>query len=131
MTEELIKIEFEPKEQQFLAFVFMEVFGGGSTGAIQRVLGEHVEAARELEPVVKAQSESDSDSLELTESQWRIMYDSLNAVIYGLGPTELQTCTGRYLHDACNLILRICDAVWGVYRGKYEWTGSSVRRIDE
>ena len=74
-----IRIEFDAEAQRFLALVFVEVFEG------------------ELEPIVKAQSESDSGYLELTQSQWRIMYESLNAVIYGLGPTELQTCTGTYL----------------------------------
>ena len=97
---ETFKIAFSPEEQRFLSFVFVEEFGGGSTGAIQAVLGEHVPEAQELRPIVQQQANSDAEFIELTEQQWRVMYESMNAVIYGLGPGELQTCTGQFLHDA-------------------------------
>ena len=125
-----ITIEFDAEAQRFLALVFVEVFGGGSTAAIQTILGDSVEAARELEPIVKAQWKSDSGYLELTQSQWRIMYESLNAVIYGLGPTELQTCTGTYLHQAANINLKICSAVWGAFFGRYRWNDVKVKKIE-
>ena len=94
------------------------------------MLGEYVPAAQNLRPVVRQQAESDSEFIELTETQWRVMYESLNAVIYGLGPV-LQTCTGQHLHDACNLNLRICQNVWGVFQGKYEWAESTTKPISE
>ena len=125
-----IKIPFTEREQHFLSFVFTEVFGGGSTQAIQAVLGDAVPGARELRPVVHLQYKSESEFIELTELQWRVMYESMNAVIYGLGPGELQTCTGQYLHEACNLNLRICSHVWGVFQGKYEWAESVSKRVD-
>ena len=127
----LIKIAFAAEEQRFLSFVFMEVFGGGSTGAIQAVLGEQVSAAKELDPEVRQQFEAGREYMKLTEPQWRVMYDSLNAVIYGLGPTELETCTSQHLHDACNVNLRICEHIWGVFRGKYEWAESTSIRVDD
>ncbi len=130
MAVETIKIPFSQREQHFLSFVFVEVFGGGSTRAIQTVLGDHVSAARELQPLVRLQSESESEFIELTESQWRVMYESMNAVIYGLGPCELETCTGMYLHDVCNLNLRICSHVWGVFQGKYDWAASDSKRTE-
>ncbi len=40
-----IAIVFNKHEQHFLASVFMEVFGGGSTRIIQNILGNYVEAA--------------------------------------------------------------------------------------
>ena len=43
-----IEIELSQAEQQFLSSVFLEVFEGGSTSAIQNVLGDQVELAREL-----------------------------------------------------------------------------------
>ena len=129
MDAKTIRIPFTAREQHFLSFVFTEVFGGGSTQAIQAVLGETVSGARELQPVLRLQSESETEFIELTEPQWRVMYQSMNAVIYGLGPSELQTCTGQYLHDACNLNLRICSHVWGVFQGKYEWA-NSVSKTD-
>ena len=119
MADDTIKITFTKRQQRFLSFVFTEVFGGGSTQAIQAVLGDAVSDARELRPLVRLQSESETEFIELTETQWRVMYESMNAVIYGLGPGELQTCTGQFLHDACNLNLRICSHVWGVFQGKY------------
>ena len=130
MAIETIKIPFTQREQRFLSCVFMEVFGGGSTRAIQTVLGDHVSGARELQTVVRLQSESENEFIELTELQWRVLYESINAVIYGLGPNELQTCTGQYLHDACNLNLRICSHVWGAFQGKYEWAESVSKRIE-
>ena len=130
MATETIRILFTAREQHFLSFVFTEVFGGGSTQAIQAVLGDTVSSARDLWSAVRLQSESESEFIELTEPQWRVMYESMNAVIYGLGPGELQTCTGQYLHDACNLNLRICSHVWGVFQGKYEWAESVSKRIE-
>ena len=127
----MIKIEFTKPEQRFLSFVFMEVFGGGSTRAIQSILGEpHVAAAKILGENVDQQAKSEADYIELSEPQWRVMYESLNAVIYGLGPCELQTCTGQYLHDACNLNMRICAHVWGAFEGKYQWAESISQRRD-
>ena len=130
MADDTIKITFTKRQQRFLSFVFTEVFGGGSTLAIQAVLGDAVSDARELRPLVRLQSESETEFIELTETQWRVMYESMNAVIYGLGPGELQTCTGQFLHDACNLNLRICTHVWGVFQGKYEWAESVSKRIE-
>jgi hypothetical protein len=117
MDSETITIAFNKREQHFLSFVFTEVFSGGSTSRIQNIIGHHVEAARQLRPKVKLQSESESLSIELTANEWRVMYESLNAVIYGLGPHELQTCTDYYLHEACDINLKICSAVWGAYGG--------------
>lgn len=109
----------------------MEFFGGGSTTAIQRILGDSTEAARELEPIVETQSESDSEYLELMKTQWRTMYESLNAVIYGLGPAELNNLTGEdSLAAAADLNLRICSGVWGAYRGDLIWDKVEIKRIE-
>lgn len=131
MSSEMIKIPFTEREQHFLSFVFTEVFSGGSTGSIQAVLGEQVPDARELKPAVQQHTQSDTEFIELTEAQWRVMYESVNAVVYGLGPSELQICTGQSLHDACNLNLRICSHVWGVFQGKFEWAESTSKRKDQ
>jgi hypothetical protein len=113
----MITIAFDPSEQQFLAFIFVEVFGGGSTQSIQNILGDRVEAARELAQEVRLQSKSGAPTIALTGAEWRVMYEAINAVIYGLGPSELATCTGHSLDAVCSLNLRICAAVWGVDDG--------------
>jgi hypothetical protein len=56
-----------------------------ANGTIQRVLGNKLSAAEELRMIVAAQAALDAGYLESTETQWRVMYESLNAVIYGLG----------------------------------------------
>lgn len=119
-----IAIAFNQTEQHFLAFVFVEVFGGGSTEIIQNILGNCVKAAHHLEAKVRAQSKADLPSIALTADEWRVMYESLNAVIYGLGPSELHTCTGHNLEEACNINLKICAAVWGARGVGRAWVGS-------
>jgi hypothetical protein len=118
----MITIAFNQSEQDFLAFVFVEVFGGGSTESIQNILGDRIAAARELAQEVRLQSKSGSPSIDLSAAEWRVMYESINAVIYGLGPSELATCTGYQLHEACGINRRICAVVWGAEGGS-DWLG--------
>jgi hypothetical protein len=118
----MITIDFSQSEQDFLAFVFVEVFGGGSTKSIQNILGDRVAVARELGQEVRLQSKSGLPSIDLSADEWRVMYEAINAVIYGLGPSELATCTGYDLDAFCSLNLRICAAVWGAYGGA-DWFG--------
>jgi hypothetical protein len=118
----MIAIDFNQSEQDFLAFVFVEVFGGGSTQSIQNILGDRVAAARELGQEVRLQSKSGSPAIDLSTDEWRVMYEAINAVIYGLGPSELATCTGYALNQACGINLRICAAVWGADDGM-DWSG--------
>lgn len=126
MSSTLIRIEFTQREQQFLSFVFIEIFGGGSTAAIQAVLGDSVSQAKDLHDEVRmqvAKNENGAGSpIALSASQWRTMFESVHAVVYGLGPSELQTCTGLELHETANINLKICNAVWGVYGGS-SWSG--------
>jgi hypothetical protein len=68
-----------------------------------------------LEAKVRLQTEAGLPSLNLTGDEWRVMYELLNAVIYGLSPNELQTCTGHNLQEACHINLKICAAVWGAH----------------
>jgi hypothetical protein len=117
----MITIDFNQSEQDFLAFVFVEVFGGGSTQSIQNILGDRVEAARELGQEVRLQSKLGSPSIDLSADEWRVMYESINAVIYGLGPNELAICTGYQLDEVCNINLKICAAVWGAAGGNGLW----------
>ncbi len=118
----MIAIEFNQSEQDFLAFVFVEVFGGGATQSIQNILGDRVDAARELSQDVRLQSKSGLPSIVLSANEWRVMYEAINAVIYGLGPSELATCTGYQLYEAGGINRRICAVVWGADGGA-DWFG--------
>ena len=113
-----IKIEFNEREQWLLSFALMNIFGGGSTNMLQNILGKNVESARLLESKVEVQVNRKHSSIELTSNEWRVMYESLNAVIYGLGPCELPTITGFTLQEAYDVNLKICVAVWGAYGGR-------------
>ncbi len=83
-----IAIAFSEQEQWFLAFVFVEVFGGGSTRIIQNILGNYVEAARNLESKVRLQAEAGLPSVDLTADEWRVMYESLTLVNELMKETE-------------------------------------------
>jgi hypothetical protein len=121
----IVKIDFEHEEQSFLWWVFMEVFGGGSTEKIQNILGKPVEDVRHLEAKVQSQYKAGSSSISLTAAEWRIMYEAVNAVIYGLGPSELSTCTGRNLQEVCSINLKICATLWRASGVGRSWVGSS------
>ena len=109
-----ITIEFTERQRHFLTSTLVEVSGGGSTKAIQATLGTELESVERLENKIGDQPRS---TVSLSSSEWRTMYHSINAVVYGLGPFELHLCTGMRLADACNINLAICGAVWGVYSG--------------
>jgi hypothetical protein len=121
----IVKIDFEHEEQAFLYWVFMEVFCGGSTERIQNILNKPVEDVRHLEAKVKSQYKAGSSSISLTAAEWRIMYEAANAVIYGLGPSELRTCTGRNLQEVCSINLKICATLWMASSVGRSWVGSS------
>ena len=123
------RIEFNEREQYLLSSIFMDIFGGGSTTVIQSILGKHVANARLLRSKVEAQVKSkDSSFIELTDEEWRVMYESLNAVIYGLGPSELHTITGFTLQEACDVNIQICVAVWDAYDGRTWKESEDFRR---
>jgi hypothetical protein len=124
MESSIVEINFEPSEQKFLAWVFMEVFGGGSTRRIQKILGSSVEDARCLEPKIRLQYESNSALICLSAEEWRVIYESVNAVIYGLGPSELHTCTGYNLQEVCSINLTICAVLWEACGVGRRWVGS-------
>ena len=129
MTEQNdISIAFPDHQRRFLSTSLLEVFGGGATNAIQSVLGSETEAARLLEPEINRQVKNSDLPITLSSENWRTMYHAINAVIYGLGPAELQTCTGLYLSEIANINLKICGAVWGAY-DKAQW--SKVNRCCE
>jgi hypothetical protein len=124
MESSIVEINFEPGEQRFLAWIFMEVFGGGSTRRIQKILGHSVEDARCLEPKVRLQCEANSVLICLSAEEWRVMYETVNAVIYGLGPSELHTCTGYNLQEVCSINLKICAVLWEACGVGRSWVGS-------
>ena len=124
MESSIVEINFEPSEQKFLSWVFMEIFGGGSTRIIQKILGNSVEDARYLEAKIQLQCELKQSSICLTAEEWRVMYESVNAVIYGLGPSELHTCTGHNLQEVCSINLKICAVLWEACDQGRSWVGS-------
>jgi hypothetical protein len=124
MESSIVEINFEPSEQRFLSWVFMEIFGGGSTRRIQKILGSCVEDARFLEPKIRLQCEAESALICLSAEEWRVMYESVNAIIYGLGPSELHTCTGYNLQEVCSINLKICAVLWEAHGVGRRWVGS-------
>lgn len=71
-----IAIPFKDREQRFLAFVYVEIFGDGSTKAMQKILGKQLEKARSLAPKIKVSASDETPCVELTAEEWRVIYDS-------------------------------------------------------
>ena len=88
------------------------------------LLGDSVEDARHLEAKIQLQCELQQSSICLTVEEWRVMYESVNAVIYGLGPSELHTYTRHNLQEVCSINLKICAILWGAYGVGRSWVGS-------
>jgi hypothetical protein len=65
-----ISIALDNPEQQFLVTVFREVFGGGSTDTIQKILDSaHLEVARYLKATVQLQVDGGLPSIKLTTEE--------------------------------------------------------------
>jgi hypothetical protein len=124
MESSIVEINFEPSERKFLFWIFIEIFGGGSTRIIQKILGDSVENAHYLKAKVQLQYELKQSCICLTAEEWRVVYESVNAVLYGLGPSELHTCTGHNLQEACSINLKICTVLWGACGVGRSWVGS-------
>ncbi len=113
---EIIKIEFDPREMQVIWSALIE-YGGGSSYVMGRISSHSTETISPIYEMVKECRTLNVNSLALAEDQWRVIYDSINATIYALGPFELEICTGCGLIDILQTNLTIATHVWGAYGG--------------
>jgi len=102
-----IAIDLTDAELKFVQRCLNEACAGASSGEILRICGSSNEALRDVVAEL-------ADHHNLTEAQWRMVYDMVHATIYGLGQFEL-FLTGFTLPQAINFNLRIASRVWGVY----------------
>ncbi len=108
-----IGIKLSPEEASFLRSCLVEVWGGGSVKEISRIFNRDKTIAQNIHKQLKQPSES----YQFSDTDWRIIYDAVNATIYGLGANELQIITGNSLIEAVNTNQKIASVVWGCYGG--------------
>lgn len=106
------------QQQRFVTQCCNEA-GGGSSKAFLAIAGHDESAIRSALDAFRANA--NSSAIALSEPTWRLLYDTVNATVFALGPSELTTVTGYSLEEAANVQLRICAGVWGAYDGP-NWT---------
>lgn len=92
-------------------------YGGGSAHELRALSGHDIRYGDSLSGLVKAAVAQGTHHLTLTEEDWRIIYDSLNATIQALGPVELEAVTGHTPLEMLQTNLTIAATVWGAYGG--------------
>ena len=109
-------IEFSESEISVLRAVFTELYGGSSKAIIS--ISNHPECElEELSAQIRENIRAKHYIWEFEESEWREIYDFINAVIYGLGPFELEMLTRHTIYEILQTNLRICTSLWGAYGG--------------
>ena len=59
--------------------------------------------------------------LALSERDWRLIYEVINAVIYELGPEELETITGHELNEFLSACRTIYAKVYNRFDRSMRW----------
>ena len=59
----------------------------------------------------------DDARLALPEADWRIIFDSVHAAMYALGPFEVPVILGSSLVELADINLAIAVGVWDAYGG--------------
>ena len=91
--------------------------GGGSAHAMYSISGHGADAVVAVRTKLRELRASGATVCSLAESEWRVVYDSVNAVLDALGPSELHTCTGSEIGEVLQTNLTIAAGVWGAYGG--------------
>lgn len=94
----MIKINFLEQEIEIVRQALGEI-GGYAGKFMPEFLGVEAERIEQLDRLFDEAIESKKLTIELPLEQWRLVYDSVNFVIYELGPEELRTITGYRLHE--------------------------------
>ncbi len=114
-------VQLGERQQRFVLQCCNEV-GGGSAREYLAIAGHDAATIRAAAEDFRVAMQAAAVSL--PESTWRVLYNSINAAIYALGPAELHTVTGFLLSEAADVQLRLCSNVWGAY-GEATWAGES------
>ncbi|MEM7583470.1 MAG: hypothetical protein AAF560_08830 [Acidobacteriota bacterium] len=94
-------------------------YGGGSAASVRRLSGHDRSTRDSPWGTVDSAVKEGANELTLSEGEWRLVYDSINATIYALGPNELETVTGYNLLEMLQANLTIASSVWGAYDAKW------------
>ena len=112
----MITINLSNIEERVISASLGEYYGGSSL-TLRDISGYSIE---EVESTLKHWNEEykeNHNTATLTNKDWKLIYDSVNAVIYALGPSELETCTGLVPLKFLQTNLNIASKLWGAYGG--------------
>lgn len=126
-----ISIAFERRELSVIIAAIAE-YGGGSCRAMERISGLSGQLMQDVEQKIEQFREQAKKqtlcTITLAEPEWKMVYDSINAMIYALGPFELELLWGNTPFDVLEANQKICVAVWGAYGGQ-KWTDKYESKI--
>lgn len=114
--ESKISIKLSARDRSVI-YMSLSEYGGGSASAMRRISGHAAQTISEVDRLYQDFWDSEQSVLSLSESQWRVIYNSINATVCALGPFELETCTGCEPIDMLETNLTIASKVWGAYGG--------------
>ncbi len=126
-----ISIVFDRKELSVIISAIAE-YSGGSFKAMERISGLSDELMQDIEKKIEQfheQAGKQPDcTVTLAKQEWKMVYDSINAMIYALGPFELELLWRNTPFDVLETNQKICTAVWGAYGGQ-KWTDKYESKI--
>lgn len=115
-----LTIVLSPTQISVIASVLNE-FGGGSSDDMCRMTGQSPDSAWEIRNLFEDRAGEGDNRVTMDETDWIIIYHSINASIYALGPFELETLFPANFLEVLQTNQVICSELWGVYQG-LTWT---------
>jgi hypothetical protein len=97
----MIEVPFSEADLGIVQSALVESFAGYAGGFLPGFLNTDKTELERLSGIVKDCS-ARGMKLALSERDWRLIYEVINAVMYELGPEELETITGHELNEFLN-----------------------------
>ncbi len=93
----------------------MDEVGGGSASAFIAICNQPASEFDRVRDTTR--SLPAGGPIALSEKEWRVVFDAVQAAMYALGPFEVPVILGSSLVELADINLRICVDVWGAYGG--------------
>jgi len=115
----LVSIKLSKEDRSIISMCLMQYYGG-TWEVMESITGLKDTDAEFLEKIFDSR-EWTNEEVSLGEKQWRMIYDSINAVLYALGPSEVEMIVGYGPLQLLQTNLTICSKVWNAV-GNSKWT---------
>lgn len=115
----MIEIILSELNRSVASHALLESYGGYAGKFLPTYLNSNSDDLRALSEKLKGRKIG-NESICLSTAGWRLIVEAINAVIYELGPEELQTITGHELKEFLNtgrviysnVYNRKCSQMW-------------------